>query len=193
MSLSSKNYVVYFWLIQENNNKDHKDIWQDAHLRAFILWQPCHGLSVASYFRNFCFLFRDELVMKDSSHRDILVNYFIYFISRPFAALQSFAALYYAAIWLLPIHHNSFRASPKHLKPENCVSPSLFHPWLLKDRACLVFLSCLCLWHFFLLHPLFQAKGLQISLTHVPKEVHFHFLIFPDSNHPFPQSAISFL
>lgn len=119
----------------------------------------------------------------------------ILFISSAFAALQSFAAPNYATIWLLLVcPSQQLQSISQTFKTRTlCVSPSLFHPHLLKDRACLVFLSRLCFWHLFLLHPLFQAKGLQISLTHVPKEVHFHFFIFPDGNHPFPHSAISFL
>lgn len=122
VSLSSKNYVVHLQLIQEHNNEDHKDIWQDPHSRAL----SCDNLAMDYLLplisgTSHCFLFRDKLVMRDSQHCDILVNYFIYLISTSFAAPQSFAALYYATIWLLYVHHNSFRASPKHLKPENCV------------------------------------------------------------------------
>lgn len=73
-----------------------------------------------------------------------------------------------------------------------CMSPFPFHPHLLKGRVCIIFISFLCHWHLFLLHPLFQVKGLQISLTHISKEVHFHLLLFLDSNPPFQHSAISF-
>lgn len=62
----------------------------------------------------------------------------ILFISGAFAALQSFAAHKYATIWL----SQQLQSISQPFKTRNCVSPHLFHPRLLKDRGCLVFLSC---------------------------------------------------
>lgn len=164
--------------------KQHFQTFQHALL--LILWQPCCW-NVPSHFGNFwpC------LIHGWTGNEGVFILWSIGQLSYlfpvplllckvlPLINIQPFGSL------------NSFRACPNHLKPENCMSPHLFHPCLLgEDRGCLVFLSCFCLWHLFLLHPLFLAKSLQISLTHVPKDIHFHFLMIPDTKHPFPHSEI---
>lgn len=103
-----------------------------------------------------CFLLMDELVVRDSSPHNLLVKYLINFISSASAALQSFSArnCNHLALVCRSIVTASEYPPFKH---ENSARLPLFHPCLLKDRACLVFLYCLCLWHL-LLHPLFQLR-----------------------------------